>query len=476
MLSKILTLGGMLGTAAAVLLVSSKPAEAVPSYARQTGLACEACHTVFPQLTPFGRRFKLNGYTLTTKQGVSDINDKKGSTLSLADLPPISAMVQATTTWWNAAPNENNKSLPSTAKVQNGDVMMPRQLSLFYAGRISDHLGAYLQLTYDGTNGSIGIDNSDIRYSDHTGDNKWVWGVSVNNNPGVQDAWENNAAGWGFPFIKPAQYAGAKYAFGGAEPQIMNLGQTSAGVGAYTFYDNSLYAEFSLYRSTAFQRGGVVDSQVAVNGNPAIENYAPYWRVAYEKDWSNNSLQFGTSGMYMKLNQNGTDANGNTTFSPGLPNNYTDLGLDAQYQYIQGDHVAEFTTNYWHESSDNNSTWVSAGNATNTHDNVNWFEAVGSYWYQRKIGGSVAFTKQWGSNDAALYGNSLANFTSSINGSPDTQWETLELDYLPWLNTKLMLQYNIYNEVMGGSTFNQGGRIRSAMDNNTLMAGMWVAF
>jgi hypothetical protein len=40
------------------------PSWAVPSFARQTGMACAACHTVFPELTPFGREFKLNGYVL----------------------------------------------------------------------------------------------------------------------------------------------------------------------------------------------------------------------------------------------------------------------------------------------------------------------------------------------------------------------------------------------------------------------------
>src|ERR1700682_2580585 len=40
------------------------PAEALPSFARQTGQPCGACHTDFPALTPFGRRFKLLGYTV----------------------------------------------------------------------------------------------------------------------------------------------------------------------------------------------------------------------------------------------------------------------------------------------------------------------------------------------------------------------------------------------------------------------------
>src|ERR1022692_2816047 len=39
------------------------PAEALPSFARQTGQPCGTCHTDFPGLTPYGRLFKLGGYT-----------------------------------------------------------------------------------------------------------------------------------------------------------------------------------------------------------------------------------------------------------------------------------------------------------------------------------------------------------------------------------------------------------------------------
>ncbi|VWB96865.1 cytochrome c [Burkholderia lata] len=52
--------------AAAVLSFSSK-AMAIPAFARQTGLACVACHVSFPELTPFGRFFKLTAYTLSNK-------------------------------------------------------------------------------------------------------------------------------------------------------------------------------------------------------------------------------------------------------------------------------------------------------------------------------------------------------------------------------------------------------------------------
>jgi len=56
-------------TTAALCLLSQR-AEAVPAFARQTGLACVACHVSFPELTPFGRFFKLTGYTLTNNKTI----------------------------------------------------------------------------------------------------------------------------------------------------------------------------------------------------------------------------------------------------------------------------------------------------------------------------------------------------------------------------------------------------------------------
>ena len=66
----------------------------VPSYSRQTGLACSACHYQFPQLTPFGRLFKLNGYTLTGLNVIRGAGDSSAAkTLALSPIPPVAAMV-----------------------------------------------------------------------------------------------------------------------------------------------------------------------------------------------------------------------------------------------------------------------------------------------------------------------------------------------------------------------------------------------
>src|SRR5215471_14901194 len=49
----------------------SDSAKALPAYAVQTAQPCQACHIggFGPQLTPFGREFKLNGYAMRAADG-----------------------------------------------------------------------------------------------------------------------------------------------------------------------------------------------------------------------------------------------------------------------------------------------------------------------------------------------------------------------------------------------------------------------
>src|SRR5689334_25205843 len=55
-----------LALASVAYAVQVSSAQAVPAFAVQTGQPCKQCHigAFGPQLTPFGRQFKLNGYTL----------------------------------------------------------------------------------------------------------------------------------------------------------------------------------------------------------------------------------------------------------------------------------------------------------------------------------------------------------------------------------------------------------------------------
>ncbi len=231
-----------LTTAAILLLVAPATALAVPSFARQTGMACEACHTVFPELTPFGRRFKLNGYTIDNLPQVSGISANREQTLALNQLPPLSFMFQASYTSTKTALPDSQ--LPDELS-KNGQVLFPQQASLFYAGRIAPNFGAFVQMTYDGTAGQFGWDNTDIRYARLANDNL-LWGLSVNNNPTVQDPW-NTTPAWQSPFDQrsataPGPGAGTMIDGGLADAGV-------AGASVYFYINNSVYAELGGYRS-----------------------------------------------------------------------------------------------------------------------------------------------------------------------------------------------------------------------------------
>src|SRR5665213_2077992 len=75
------------------LIVLAVPAmHAVPSYSRQTGMPCATCHYAPPELTPFGRTFKLEGYTFTTKAQVTDDKKDHNAALQLLEAFPLSAV------------------------------------------------------------------------------------------------------------------------------------------------------------------------------------------------------------------------------------------------------------------------------------------------------------------------------------------------------------------------------------------------
>src|SRR6185437_1214266 len=170
----------------AVALFGAAPAAlAVPSFARQTGMACEACHTVYPELTHFGRVFKANGYILTNLKQVRDVSGMKEQLLELAQTPALSIMAQMSYTQIKTSvPDLSSADAPGVA--QNGTAGFPQQLSLFYAGKIAPNFGAFFQITYANDSGTIGIDNSDLRFADSMvlpDSSPLTYGLSLNDNP-----------------------------------------------------------------------------------------------------------------------------------------------------------------------------------------------------------------------------------------------------------------------------------------------------
>ena len=431
-------------------LIFSTPrnAYAIPTYARQTGLACAACHTVFPQLTAFGRYFKLNGYTLTTAKTVSDkyTNSKKEekTKLRILGFAPVSAMFQTGFT-------SVNKTIPGT---QNNNVEFPQQLSLFYGGQITPKMGSFIQLTFDNESGSFGLDNTDIRYANTTtGNTPVTYGFTLNNNPTVQDLW-NTTPAWSFPYtssgMAPTPGAGAA---------IQNLGGTVAGLGAYAMINNSFYVELAGYRSA--QLGAAMPLDITSEG--VLKNFAPYWRAAVQHQWTKSYLEVGTYGMATQLYPSGIS---------GVTDNFNDMGLDAQYEFQFSKGQFTLHTNYLNEKQTLNATYADNG-SDNLKNHLNQFNIDGSVFLKKGMNFTLGYFNTSGSKDTGLYAPN--EIDGSNVGTPDSSGLRTQIDVLPWENTKISLQYFAYSKFNGSST-NYDGFGRNASDNNMIYLQLWYAF
>ena len=464
-----------MAAAAAAWLVTAPDALAVPSFARQTGMACEACHTVYPELTHFGRVFKANGYILTNLKQVRDVTGKKEQLLELAQTPPLSIMAQISYTQMKTSvPDLSNAGAPGVA--QNGTAGFPQQLSLFYAGKIAPNFGAFFQLTYANSSGTISIDNTDLRFADATllPDNRsLIYGVSLNNNPTVQDLW-NTTPGWGFPF----EASNAKVAPLASTAIDGTFSGTVAGLTGYLFWDESLYAEIGGYRSA--KQGStnpLTGGAGPLDGTTSnvMSGLAPYWRVAYEHNWDRHSIEAGLYGAEFRLFPGGNP----TAPTPlrGPLNRFKDLAEDVQYQFLGDEHQLTLAATRIHESLTLDASFAAASSA-NPKDDLTTTRVWANYYLRRKIGGTVGYFSTTGSTDAGLYGATPAGgpgVVTSANGKPDTRGWLAEVNYLPWLNVKLSAQYTWYSKFNGAGT-NYDGVGRNASDNNTLYLLLWFAY
>ena len=420
----------------------------IPSFSRQTKLACSACHYAFPQLTPFGRQFKLNGYVLTSLATIGEPADSSGG-LKLAPFPPVSAMIVASATRTNNA----------QSGTQNNTASFPQQASIFYAGQVTSHLGVFTQFTYTAADGKIGIDNVDVRYARHAtiSDRDVLIGVTLHNNPTVQDVW-NTTPAWGYPFmassVAPSPAAGTL--IDGA------LAQQVVGLGVYTLFNDVLYAEATAYRSAPQGSTMPFDSTATNTTNGVI----PYWRLALQHQIGPTYMMVGTYGFAANLYPQGVS---------GKTNRYTDVGVDAQVEHSVGTTSVIGRATYIHEQQHLDALFTQASQgAQSLQPTLSTVRANVSFLSNQRYGATVGVFQTTGTSDTLLF--APGSLTGSRTGSPNTTGETAELTYNAWENTRFGLQYVRYSRFNGASTSYDilGGRQASA--NNTLYAYTWLAF
>jgi hypothetical protein len=441
-----------------------QPAEALPSFARQTGQPCATCHTAFPQLTPYGRRFKLMGYTAT------------GGAYTFPPYPPLSFMLQSGFTHTNADLGPQGGGFNSA----NNWTDLAQQFSVFWGGRITDHLGAFVQttLSHDGGGTAFGWDNSDIRYADTAtlAGHDVIWGLDFNNNPTVQDPW-NTTSAWAWPFItsafQPAPYASTLLdgPFGGL------LGPGNAvSAGGYAFVDDSYYAELSLYKTPSYALQthlGVCCASDLFGNNITFDGPAPYWRLAVEKNFGDHSLMIGTYGLLANVTPNNISGFGT--------DKYWDEGFDSQYQWIHERHAVTLRANYVIERQQFDNSFLAQGLSSNYVDYLRSLKLQGEYVYDNTYSFGAGYFDIRGTPDAGIYQGIGPNGVPS----PNSSGFVFDVAYLPfshggpkfwpWANTRIGASYTMFTR-LDGLTKNVDGGNLSASGNNTFFLYAFTMF
>jgi hypothetical protein len=456
--SLIARLGGLAVVATLMLTAAARPSRAIPSFAAQTGQPCSECHigAFGPQLTPLGRAFKIGGYTQTGGQG------------PLATIPLAGFVLNSFT--------HTNTSQPQPAAPdfgRNNNVALD-QISLFFAGRINDYAGAFVQGTYDGVGHAFLLDNTDLRLTTllDVNDRDLRVGLSVNNGPTVQDPY-NSTFAWIFPFASSALAPTPS-----AQPLLAGgLIGNSIGSTIYAWYDRSLYIEGGLYNTYG---PTLLNLTGATLGPGATANPAPYGRVAYEWNWARQSAHIGAVALYSNLSPANGERSVDTSFGR---DSYTDVAIDGGYQFLgDGTHTATIDAILTHEAQ-NLKASTAMGTSTGPNNHLNQIRLNLAYFYQNTYGLNFGWQNTWGNANPALF--APQPLSGSANGKPNSNSFIIEADWVPFgkdnswgrplANLKLGIQYTIYTEFNGG-TNNYDGFGDNASGNNTLFVFAWLAF
>ncbi|MGO9339563.1 MAG: hypothetical protein ACLPY1_18855 [Terracidiphilus sp.] len=421
-------------------VVFGPSANALPSYARQTGLPCSGCHTTAPELNNAGRLFKLLGYT-DRAQNTSITADPttRRASLNLLQNLPLSVFLETSMT---------GTKVPQPA-TQNWNFEFPQDASLFLAGAWATHVGSFLQITYDAQGDHFSIDNTDIRYANKTkvADKELDYGLTLNNNPTLEDLW-NATPAWGYPFVAN------DVAPGPAAGPIINglLAADVAGLGGYAMYDQHVYFAGTVYRSDH-----IGDTQPTTGKccSYTIQGVAPYWRLAFQQTGQTANLEVGAYGIHMKSTPGAVT---------GAEDSYTDFGPDVDYERNFGKDVLSVRASYVRENAALVASAVNGSASPGPH-HLNASNANVEYHFGSRLSGAVGWFLTDGTNDPLLY--APAAVSGSASGGARSEGFISNVSYWPYQNIDLAVQYTNYTRFNGGST-NYDGSGRNASDNNTV--------
>lgn len=431
------------------LLCAGRLAHAIPAFAEQTGQPCSQCHVgaFGPQLKPYGRDFKLYGYTASDGE---------------KHLPGIALTLQSGYTH-TADPQPGNAAADGLKA--NDNLVMDQQFSAYFGGRLGKEVGAFLQVTYEGTPAAWHWDNMDLRYAHQTrlfGQDS-VLGVTLNNSPTAQDAW-NSTPVWGFP------YNGSSVASTPAAAALIDGGiaQEAVGLGGYVLWNDTLYAELSAYHVLNDAVLNHLGAGSHANGAPTdvYDQLLPYWRLSWYRDTDDHMFQVGAFGISGDRHPGGD-------LSTGATDGVRDAALDFNYQYKGSEEHYVSVHGVYIDERLNLTASKLLGTATASDLGLRTLRADISYSWHNTLTPTLQYFNTRGSADP-WWGT--VDAVNNPAGSPNSRGWVFDLGYvpfgkpdsfIPWANARLGLQWIRYQSFDGSSV--------GASGNNTLYLSLWLA-
>ncbi len=380
---------------------------AVPSYARQIRKPCTACHTIWPNLNQYGRQFKVKAYTDVHQDWEMISKDN----LNLLQVFPLSARAIF---------------LPYTHEVDkvagiNENTTELDNVAVFVASRVFDYAGVFASAEWDPDSGNFSVPTAKLAFQYPIAEGNTLGlvafkGLATSADPFNSLGGRDRALPFGDESIPWVLTKGWTFSFWSEE----NLGVVAHGY----FLGNRLYA------AVGAERGG--DSADANFGFSNSKNSDPidgYFRLAWDQKLPNGAVTLGGAWYTGKQRPTSDDT---PLFKSSVNRGYIDASLE---QNFGEDHLVEVQALYGYGKETN----VFGGNETRKFDG---FMIEGSYFFMRTIGLVGAYNMI---NIKDVQASDVTNPVTMTSGTDENKKNTwlIGLNYLPWLNTKVGVQYAV---------------------------------
>jgi hypothetical protein len=154
-----------LPAAMALLVLAGAGAHAMPEFARQYNVSCNACHSAFPKLNAFGDQFAAWNFKMPHwRQAIAqEIGDEL---LALPARPPFAIRLQTFVQWREG--EEIDPAIGPTGNDASFDFQTPYLIKLLSSAPLSDNLTYYFYGIFaeKGRNGEILIEDAWVRHDD----------------------------------------------------------------------------------------------------------------------------------------------------------------------------------------------------------------------------------------------------------------------------------------------------------------------